>query len=189
MQCPACRKKVVFGSIQAEAWAKVNAGDWLMGGRPPKSGVLGDCPACGVRLEWEEGEEREGALADVPARVHLSALRESSQAWRGRVAMRALVIELDGVCIASDSWRNRPRGGAEAEADAAMVQRLFREQVPRIVVAWALPEPELRFRETSRALEGGSRAAWVELEGAFEPGEGGGVVSASAITSIWPPRD
>lgn len=189
MQCPACRKKVVFGSIRPDAWTKVNAGEWLLGGRAPKPGVLGDCPACGVRLEWEAGEEREAAFASAPARVHLSALRESPEAWRGRVALRALVIELDGVCIASDSWRSRPRGEGEPEDDAAMVQRLFREQVPRIVVAWASHEAEERFREASRTLRGGSRAAWVEMEGGFEPGEGGGVVSAVAVASIWPPRD
>ena len=189
MHCSACRKKVVFGSIDADAWVKVNAGDWLLGARRPKPGVLGDCPVCGVRLEWEVGEEREAAFANAPSRVHLSALRESPEAWRGRVAMRALVVQLDGICIASDSWRTRPKGGGEPEGDAAMVHRLFREQVPRIVVAWTSQESEERFRETSRALDGGSRAAWGEMEGSFVPGEGGGVVSASAVTSIWPPRD
>lgn len=188
MQCPACRKRVVFGSIRGAAWEKVNAGDWLLGGRPPKPGALGDCPACGVRLEWEAGEERESGPANVTARVHLSALRESSEAWRGRVALRALVVELHGVCIASDSWRNRPRGGPP-EDDAAMLERLLREQVPRIAVTWSTPESEERFRETARVLDGGSRAAWVEIEGTFEPGEGGGVVSVLAVTSIWPPRD
>jgi hypothetical protein len=188
VQCPACRKKVVFGSIRGAAWEKVNAGDWLLGGRSPKPGVLGDCPACGVRLEWEPGEEREAALSNVPARVHLSALRESPQAWRGRVALRALVVEIHDVLIASDSWRNRPRGGA-AEDDRAMLERLLREQVPRIAVTWTTPESAERFREAGRALDGGSRAAWVEMEGSFEPGEGGGVVSVAAVTSVWPPRD
>ena len=188
MLCPACRKKVVFGSIRGAEWEKVHAGDWLLGGRQPNPGVLGDCPACGVRLEWEPGEEGESALPSVPARVHLSALRESAQVWRGRVALRALVVELHGVCIASDSWRNRPRGGP-AEDDAAMLERLLREQVPRIAVAWATVESAERFRETGRVLDGGSRAAWVEMEGSFEPGEGGGIVSVVEVTSIWPPRD
>lgn len=186
MRCAACRKRVVFGSIRPEAWEKINAGEWLLGGRPPKPGVLGDCPACGVRLEWEPGEET--GLAGAAARVHLSALRESPDAWRGRVSLRALLVEIDGLCLASDSWRNRPKGGVP-ESDAALVARLFREQVPRIAITWSAPDAAQRFRESARELEGGARAAWTEMEGVFEPVEGGGVVSASAITSIWPPKD
>lgn len=188
MRCPSCAKRVVFGSIRGDAWAKVNAGEWLLGGRPPKPGVLGDCPACGVRLEWEPGEERQAALVDAPARVHLSALRESPEAWRGRVALRALVVELSGVTIASDSWRNRPRGGP-AEDDRAMLARLLREQIPRIAIVWGTRETAERFRETGRVLESGLRAAWIEMEGTFEPGEGGGLVTVTGVTSIWPPRD
>ena len=187
MRCPACRKRVVFGSIRGDAWERIHAGEWLLGGRPPKGGMLGDCPACGVRLEWEPGEEGAHATSG-PARVHLSALRESPQEWRGRVALRALLVEIDGMCLASDSWRNRPKGAA-AEDDAAMIARLLREQTPRIVIVWSAREAEERFRESARSLAGGARAAWAELEGTFEPGEGGGVVSATAVTSIWPPKD
>lgn len=189
MRCPSCRKRVVFGSIRQEAWERIHSGEWLLGGRPPKPGALGDCPDCGVRLEWEPGEEPARAASRIaPPRVHLSALRESPQAWRGEVALRALVIEWDAVAFASDSWRNRPRG--EPESDRAMLDRLVREQVPRVQIAWAAPEPEFFFRENARTLlDGAARAAWAELEGSFEPGEGGGVVTARAITSIWPPRD
>ncbi len=189
MRCPACQKRVVFGSIRGkESWDRIERGEWLLGGRQPKAGQLGDCPVCGVRLEWEAGEEREAALGSTP-RVHLSALRESPQAWRGRVALRALVIEVDGVSFASDSWRVRAKAGGEPESDATLVRRLLKEQQPRIQVAWSQADASKAFHESSRLLEDGSRAAWVEVEGSFEPGEGGGVVSAAAVTSIWPPKD
>lgn len=190
MRCPSCRKRVVFGSIRQDAWERIHSGEWLLGGRPPKPGALGDCPVCGARLEWEPGEESMRSSTRVaPPRVHLSALRESPQAWGGDVALRALVIDWQAVAFASDSWRNRPKSGA-AESDREMLDRLVREQVPRVQIAWAAAEPETFFRENSRPLlEGGARAAWAELEGSFVPGEGGGVVTARLVTSIWPPRD
>ena len=127
-------------------------------------------------------------MASGVRRVHLSALREAGETWRGRVALRALVVESDGLRIASDSWRNRPKGGAP-EDDATLVARLVREQVPRIDVTWSSTEPEATFTETARPLGNGARAAWAEMEGAFEPRESGGTVWVTAITSVWPPRD
>jgi hypothetical protein len=188
MRCPSCRKRVVFGSIPVAAWNRVHAGEWIYGGRPPALGKLGDCSVCGARLEWEPGEALQSH--GVAARVHLSALRDSPADWSGRdVWLRALVIEHDGAAFLSDSWRARPTKG-EPEDDPSMLERLEREQQPRIGVRFSTAEVRAQFEESSRRLDSGAHAAWIEAEGAFaaEP-EGLRILVVSAISSIWPPKD
>lgn len=192
MRCAACRRKVVFGSVTGEAWKHLTAGDWLLGGRPPATGKLGDCPQCGLTLEWEPGEE---ALQDphrpAPPRVHLSALREGAPKFDDReIWMRALVLEHDGVLFLSDSWRNR--GKDAVESDGAMIERLSREQTPRIDASFSTAEARDRFHESARALDAGPAAwaAWIEAEGLFRAKvPNGGSLAIRAISSIWPPRD
>ncbi len=185
MICPACRKKVVFGSVVGEAWKKIHAGEWLYGGRPPSAGKIGDCPECGVRLEWEPGEERvySPSAPPPPPRVHLSALRESPRDWSGRrVWMRALVVAPDIGGYASDMWRKK------GETDAEMLARLAREQVPRVEVRFASAAAAERFSESARPVDG-ARAAWMELEARFETDGERRTLHVERIDSIWPPKD
>lgn len=193
MHCPSCKKKVIFGSIASgEAWQRVVAGEWLHSARTPKRGQLGDCPECGVRLEWEPGEEQVHDISTSPSgRVHLSALRDSPADWSGkRIVMRSLVVVVADGGFLSDSWRARPKEGVPVENDAALVVRLAREQSPRIEVVFAGSECRARFNESSRALDAGSsRAAWAELEGRFDHAGDRRCLTVESITSIWPPRD
>ena len=183
-----CQKKVVFGSVVGEAWSKLSSGEWILGGRPPATGKLGDCPTCGVTLEWEPGEEE---LSDpgrnAPPRVHLSALREAPVKFDGRdIYLRALVLEHVGSLFLSDSWRNRSRS-AEPESDLAMLERLSREQTPRISATFATRGVRDRFHESARRLDApDSFAAWIEAEGLFRAP---GLLALRAISSIWPPKD
>lgn len=185
MICPSCDKKVVFGSVVGDAWKRITAGEWLYGGRPPSTGKIGDCPECGVRLEWEPGEEQlysKDARPPAP-RVHLSALRESPADWGGkRVWMRALVVVPDTVGYASDSWRKK------GESDEGLLARLATEQVPRVDVRFATSSAAERFSESARPV-GTARAAWLELEGRFETDGDHRTVHVERIESIWPPRD
>ena len=191
MNCPSCRKRVVFGSVSGPAWTKIHMGEWLYGGRPPALGKLGDCPVCGARLEWEPGERLlHDPNAAVLARVHLSALRESPEAWSGKkISMRALLVEEGGAGFLSDSWRARPKGDAEPEDDAALVARLAKEQLPRVEVSWGSQEVHARFGESARILEGSARAAWIELDGRFEVEGESRTLTIDAIASIWPPKE
>lgn len=190
MRCPACRKKVVFGSIGPKAWEQVHAGVWLYSARPLPRGRLGDCPVCGSRLEWEPDEEEAGA--GEPARVHLSALRDSPRDWSGReIRMRALAIQPggEGALFLSDSWRTRPKGGAP-ESDDALLARLAAEQTPRVAATLSTDLARRLFGEGARTLADGSLAAWMEIEGAFSL-DGGDArsVDVRRVTSIWPPKD
>lgn len=193
MRCPSCKKKVLFGSIASgEAWQRVVAGEWLHSARTPKRGQLGDCPECGVRLEWEPGEEQMHSFSTSPSgRVHLSALRDSPADWSGKhIVMRSLLVVVADNGFLSDSWRARPKDGATPESDASLVVRLAREQAPRIDVVFGSGECRARFNESSRALDAGSaRAAWAELEGRFDLAGDRRSLTVESITSIWPPRD
>jgi hypothetical protein len=183
VRCPSCQKKVVFGSISGETWRRVHAGDWLYGTSPPKPGTLGDCPVCGVRLTWEPGEQ---ALNDPDrppvARVHLFALRESPSRTGREIALRAILVDRGAEAWLSDSWRVRSKD--QPETDQALLERLGREQIPRVSVRFAADDVRAQFQESARKLDGGM-AAWVEAEGHFRDG----TLDLKAITSIWPPRD
>lgn len=193
MRCPSCRKKVLFGSIASgESWQRVVSGESLHSARTPKRGQLGDCPECGVRLEWEAGEAAVHDFSPGPSgRVHLSALRDSPADWAGRhIVMRSLVVVIADEGFLSDSWRARPKDGLLPENDGALVVRLSREQTPRIEVRFADAECRARFHESSRPLEAGSaRAAWAELEGHFALDGDRRALTVESISSIWPPRD
>ena len=182
---------MVFGSIAGEAWKKVHAGEWLYGMRPPAGGKLGDCPVCGSVLEWEPGERllHDPDRAPLP-RVHLSALRDTPARWRGKdVLFRGLLIEHDAFCFLSDSWRNRPKDGSP-ETDVDMLERLAREQMPRIVARFASPEVRARFEESARKLAPErSRAAWIEADGSFDTDDELRILVINEIASIWPPKD
>lgn len=191
MRCPACDKHVVFGSVVGDAWKKLKTGEWLLGGRPPALGKLGDCPACGMRLEWEASDaaHREAAPG-APMRVHLSALRETPAKFDGReIWMRALVVESGGGLFLSDSWRTRVKGAASVESDEELLARLAREQRPAIAAMFADTAARERYRESARALTvAGARAAWIEAEGLFRAApDGGGTLAVRKITSIWEP--
>lgn len=189
MVCPSCRKKVVFGSVVGDAWRRISTGEWLHGHRAPNPGRLGDCPECGVRLDWEPGEQ--AVLdPDTPpvARVHLAALREEPQAWHGqRIWLRSLLVVEGEVGFLSDSWRTRPKGGVP-EDDAALFSRLRQEQHPRIDVFFEAPEVRAHFDESARRY-GGVAAAWLELEGLFRLAPPIRRINLDAIRSIWPPTD
>lgn len=190
MVCPSCRKKVVFGSVVGDVWRRISTGDWLHGHRPPKPGQLGDCPDCGVRLEWEPGEKATHDPDAPPvARIHLAALREEPHSWHGRrIWLRSLLV-VDGESgFLSDSWRTRPKGGVP-EGDAALVSRLREEQSPRIEVLFDGPEVRAHFDETARRYDGAIAAAWLELEGVFRLESSGRRITMDAIRSIWPPLD
>ena len=71
-----------------------------------------------------------------------------------------------------------------------MIDRLSREQTPRISAAFASAGARARFQESARALEAPeSWAAWMEAEGRFSTAGEGGHLTIAAISSIWPPRD
>lgn len=184
---------MLFGSIASgESWQRVVSGEWLHSARTPKRGQLGDCPECGVRLEWEAGE---AAVHDfsppTSGRVHLSALRDSPGDWAGKhIVMRSLMVVIADEGFLSDSWRARPKDGLPPENDGALIVRLSREQTPRIEVRFADAECRARFHESSRPLEAGSaRAAWAELEGRFAMDGDRRALTVESISSIWPPRD
>ena len=197
MRCPACRKKVVFGSVTGESWKRLHAGEFLLGGRPPAPGKLGDCPVCGGRLEWEPEDPPldPGGLA-TSSRVHLSALREAPARYDGReIWMRALLIVQAaasasgaGSGFLSDSWRNRSKDAAET--DAELLIRLAREQQPAIAAILGNKGVAAQFLESSRELAvPDARAAWIEVEGLFRARPEGGELTVVAISSIWPVKD
>ncbi len=186
MICPACRKKVLF-DVVGDDWSKLHDGTWLHGGPPPPRGALGDCPACGVRLAWEEGEEP-GADEATPPRVHLSAIRATPRRFAGReLSLRALLLSIDGRALLCESWRLRPKGGP-AEHDAALVARLLRENRPPLTARFADDAMAERVGAVAKrlALPESPAAAWIEADGRFETRGRAGTLTIQRLRSVWP---